>query len=212
MEQTLIGAAGLLVAGAISPGPNNFVVMREAARAGWRGACRAIGGIVLGSLALLALASAGLGAALVAEPRLATAVAIVGGVYLAVLGVQLAGVRPLTMRPAARLAGARPLAARSAPALPAGVWGLFAFQFLNVKAWLLVLTVAAAAQASLGVAGALPMLAGFFVLVPAACLALWAWAGVALRRALRRPETRVVVDRVMGLLLVASSLLLILGG
>ena len=200
MEQTVLGTAGLLIAGAITPGPNNFIVMREAARAGWRGAVPAIAGIVLGSLALLLLASAGLVAALAAEPRIGTAVGVAGCLYLAVLGARLAAARPRD--------GDDP--AGEPPALPAGVWGLLTFQFLNPKAWLLVLTVTASAHSSLGPHRALPLLAGLFVVVPAACLGLWSWAGVALTRWLRRPALRARVDRAMGVLLVVSALLLLL--
>lgn len=199
MEQTILGIAGLLIAGAITPGPNNFIVMREAARAGWRGALPAIAGIVVGSLALLLLAAAGVGTVLAAEPRLARAVAAVGCLYLAWLGVRL-------------VAASRRLEAGAAdsPDLPTGPWGVFAFQFLNPKAWLLVLTVAASAQAELGPVAALPLLAALFVVVPAACLALWAGAGVALEGRLRQGPARRWFDRSMGVLLVGSALLLLL--
>ena len=89
MERALLEAAGLLVAGAITPGPNNFVVLREAGRGGWRGAASAILGIVAGGLAILALASFGVGAGLAAEPRLVAVAAVAGCAYLVVLGVRL---------------------------------------------------------------------------------------------------------------------------
>lgn len=200
MQQALIATAGLLLAGAITPGPNNFVVMREAARAGWGGALPAIAGVVLGSLALLLLASAGLGVAVAAEPRLAAAVSVAGSVYLAGLGVRLAAARP----EAGKERAAEP------PALLAGVWGLLAFQFLNPKSWLLVLTVTASAYSGGGLDRGLLPLAALFVLVPAVCLGLWSWAGVALTRWLRRPALRTRVDRAMGGLLVASAVLLLL--
>lgn len=202
MDQTLLGTAGLLLAGAITPGPNNFIVMREAARAGWRGALPAIAGIVAGSLILLLLAAAGVGAAVAAEPRLAMAVAAAGCLYLAWLGVCL------VMGPRGRDGGET-----ERPTLPTGPWGVLAFQFLNPKAWILVLTVTAAAQAELGQLAALPPLAALFVLVPAACLALWSWGGAALERWLRRGAgrgRRTWVDRAMGLLLVGSAVILLL--
>ncbi len=61
--EALIGAAGAIAAAALTPGPNNFVVMRTAARGGLAGALSAIAGVVLGSLALLAVVVAGAGAA-----------------------------------------------------------------------------------------------------------------------------------------------------
>jgi threonine/homoserine/homoserine lactone efflux protein len=49
-----------------------------------------------------------------------------------------------------------------------------------------------------------------FAVVPALCLGLWAWAGVALARRLERPEVRIRLDRTMGSLLAASALLLLI--
>jgi threonine/homoserine/homoserine lactone efflux protein len=199
VEQTLLGTVGLLVAGAMTPGPNNFIVMREAVRAGWRGALPAIAGIVGGSLALLLLAAAGVGTMLAAEPRLARAVAVVGCLYLAWLGVRLLV-----------SSGSLEAGAADAPGLPTGIWGIFAFQFLNPKAWLLVLTVTASAQATLGPVAALPPLAALFIVIPSACLALWSGAGVFLERRLRHEAAKRWLDRSMGLLLVGSAVLLLL--
>jgi threonine/homoserine/homoserine lactone efflux protein len=200
MYQTLLATTGLLLAGAITPGPNNFVVLREAARGGWRGALPAIAGVVAGSLALLLLATGGAGAALAAVPRLAPAIATAGGLYLAWLGIRLIASRP-------RGDGEESAASDG---LPAGTWGLFVFQFLNPKAWLLALTVTASVQPELGTVRALPTLAVLFAVVPALCLGLWAWAGVALARRLERPEVRIRLDRTMGSLLSASALLLLI--
>jgi threonine/homoserine/homoserine lactone efflux protein len=197
MGQTLLATVGVLVVGSMTPGPANFVVMREAGRAGWRGALSATAGIVAGTLALLLLVYAGVGAALAAAPRFAAAVATVGCAYLLGLGL--------------RLAAARCSAARERwPRPPVEEWGLVAFQLLNPKAWLLVLTVTASAQAELGPRLALPGLITLFTLVPATCLALWAWTGVALERRLRSPATRALIDRAMGMLLIASAALLLI--
>ncbi len=87
--EDLIAAAGALVAAALTPGPNNFVVMRAAARGGLIRALPPIAGIVLGSLALLAVVAAGAGAAFEAEPRLEPALAIAGCLYLVYLGIRL---------------------------------------------------------------------------------------------------------------------------
>lgn len=198
MDQTLLGTAGLLAAGAITPGPNNLVVLRAAARSGWRGAVRPIAGIVSGGLVLLVLSSLGIGAILETEPRFAVLIAVAGCLYLGFLGLRLMSSR------------ARGDEDPESDSLPAGAWGLFVFQFLNPKAWLLVLTVCASAQARLGVLAAVPPLLALFALVPTACLSLWSWAGVGLQRALGRERVRARFDGAMGLLLMACALLLLI--
>jgi threonine/homoserine/homoserine lactone efflux protein len=198
----LAGAAGLLLAGAITPGPNNFVVMREAARAGWPGALRAIAGIVAGGLALLAVVVAGAGAVFAAEPALAAVTTAAGCLYLAWVGVRLIA------------AAGRPEEDEVGPeggrGLPAGVRGLFVFQFLNPKAWVLVLTATSAARSQGGLA-ALAGLAVLMVAIPAVCLTLWSAFGLLMTRRLRSPAVRAWFDRSMGGLLVVSALLLLAG-
>ncbi|EIM03041.1 lysine transporter LysE [Rhodanobacter thiooxydans] len=194
---SLLTAGGLLSVAAITPGPNNLVVLRAAGHAGVRGALPAIAGIVCGGLLLFAVTALGAGAVFAAHPPLQRWTGAVGALYLAWLGVSLciAGIAP------------RHAAATSA-ALPAGTLGLIGFQFLNPKSWVIVLTVLAAMPAT-GLRDYLP-LAGLFVLIPILCLLLWAALGAWLARWLVRPAVRHGVDVVMGVLLVACALLLLI--
>lgn len=196
--QALMGIAGLLLVGAITPGPNNLVVMREAAHAGWRGALLAILGIVAGGLALLAMVAAGAGPVLAAVPGLAVALTVGGCAYLAFLGI----------RHIAASGRAAAQGEAEAQGLPTGVLGLFVFQFLNPKGWVTVLTVTAAAQAALG-AAALPSLVVFYTVIPAICLTLWSCLGMLTTRLLQRPTFKPRLDRTMGALLVVAALLLL---
>jgi len=197
---TLLSTAGVIAAGALTPGPNNLVVLREAARAGWPAAVRSILGIVSGGLALLALVAFGAGPLLAAHPALATAVRVAGGAYLVWLGVRLA----------ARGSGASSPQEAGPVGLPAGPLGLFGFQFLNPKAWVLVLTALSAARASTEPTAALAGLVALFVAIPAASLALWSLLGVALARSHRRTAPA-WLDRALGVLLVLCAALLLLG-
>ena len=193
----LLAACGLLCVAAITPGPNNLVVLRAAGHAGLRGALPAMVGIVCGGLLLLAVTALGAGAVLAAHPPLRRWAGAIGALYLIWLGISLctAGVAP------------RHAAATSA-ALPAGTLGLIGFQFLNPKSWVIVLTMLAAVPAT-GLRDYLP-LAGLFVLVPALCLLLWAALGAWLARWLVRPTVRRGVDIAMGALLVACAFLLLI--
>lgn len=193
----LTAIAGLLLAAAITPGPNNLVVLREAGRGGVRGAAPAIGGIVLGGLALFALIAAGAGGVLARHDALRTILGALGGGYMAWLGLRL-------------LTGARGGATSALPVvLPAGGAGLFGFQFLNPKGWTMVLTAVAAWPASRP-ADYLP-LALLFTLIPLACLLLWAGGGHLLASRLACARFRRRVDAAMGVLLVASAALLLAG-
>jgi threonine/homoserine/homoserine lactone efflux protein len=189
----LLATAGLLLAAAITPGPNNLVVLREAGRGGVRGAAAAIGGIVLGGLVLLAVVAAGAGALLAAHAPLRSMLAAIGAAYMAWLGTRLLGTRD-----AARLRD---------DALPAGALGLFGFQFLNPKGWAMVLTLVAAWPAT-SPAGYLPLALLFFT-IPLVCLLLWSLVGRLLAAQLARPRSRRRFDAAMGLLMLASAALLL---
>lgn len=195
MDQ-LLAAASLLGVAAITPGPNNLVVLRAAGHAGLRGALPAIVGIIGGGLLLLAITALGAGAAFAAYPPLRRAVGAIGAAYLVWLGLSLVA------------AGFAAKPAAASPNLPAGTLGLVGFQFLNPKSWVLVLTVLAAMPAT--GPGDYLSLVGLFTLIPAACLLLWAVLGAWLARWLPLPPVRRGVDIAMGALLVACAALLLI--
>lgn len=167
----LIALAGLLCTAAITPGPNNLVVLRKAGRAGVSGALPAIAGIVLGGLLLLTVMALGVGAAFAAHASLRLAVDVLGSLYLAWLGMALS---------MGAIAPGHSAGVARESALPTGIIGLVGFQFLNPKSWVMVLTVLAALPVT-GLPDYLP-LAGLFALIPAACLLLWATLGAVLPR------------------------------
>ena len=190
----LITLCGLLCIAAITPGPNNLVVLHAARHAGIRGAVPAIAGIVLGGLLLLALMALGTGAVFAAHPALKPWIGVIGSLYLAWLGMSLC---------AGGIAPRHSSATSSAPPLPAGTLGLIGFQFLNPKSWVMVLTVLAALPAAT-LRDYLP-LAGLFALIPALSLLLWAALGAWLARWLVQPLIRRGFDIVMGFLLIACA-------
>ncbi len=192
----VLGIAALVGVSAITPGPNNVAVMGAAAHRGFAGALPAIAGVVLGTLIMLLVAVAGVGAALAAVPALGLLMSIAGCLYLCYLGGRMTTARAT--------GGANP---RVAPAgAPSDMLGLFVFQFLNPKGWAMVLTAVSAAQASGGSATIVAYLAAIFVIVPGACLALWSVSGALLSSQLRRPMFRLWFDRAMGGALIASAL------
>lgn len=196
----LLALCGLLCVAAITPGPNNLVVLRAAGRSGVRGAMPAILGIVLGGLSLLAVMMLGAGTVFTSHPSLRQWLGVFGSLYLVWLGMSLCagGIRPLKTSTTVQ-----------EPTLSAGPLGLIGFQFLNPKSWVMVLTALATLPAN-AVRDYLP-LAGLFVLIPTFCLLLWAVLGTWLARWLLRPTVRRSADIVMGALLVACAGLLLTG-
>lgn len=190
---SLISTSLFLLIAAITPGPNNLVVMRAAARGGWKQALPAVAGVVAGGLALLVVVTVGAGSAFATWPWLHSAIVIGGVVYLIWLGARL-------IMAAGHDVGSM--------ALPAGFAGLFGFQFLNPKGWVMVLTVVAVLSAR-NAQTTLLWLAPLFVCIPAACLLSWAGLGGALAHWLARPLVRKWTDRVLGALLILAALLLL---
>jgi threonine/homoserine/homoserine lactone efflux protein len=192
----LLGQAGVLTAAALSPGPNNLVVMSAAARHGFVGTWRLIAGIVTGGLVLLALTVVGTDLMFVAHPAFKRWLALLGTGYLCYLGFQMC--LPGRMRGH----GLPPVATNSGTA---AAWRMFAFQFMNPKCWALMLSLAAymghtrplQAFLALGV---------LFALISTLCLLTWSALGRLLENWLSSGHHRWHFDLTMGLLLIAGAL------
>ncbi|WP_266168484.1 LysE family translocator [Dyella subtropica] len=190
--QALPAVAMLIFVSAITPGPNNLVVLRAALGGGLRAAWPAMVGILLGGVAMIALAQWGLASLLEGRPYLRTAVVMGGSGYLAWLGLALVW----------RRGGAdREVDANQ----PNGAAGVFVFQFANPKSWTLVLTAVSALHGDTYGIPATILLMPIFVLISAACLAAWAALGRVAKRWLSDAVARLRFDRAMGALLLVSS-------
>ncbi len=194
--ETLLVVASIFAVGAITPGPNNLMVMAAGAKGGLAAAAPVICGVVAGGLLLLGLAWSGVAAAIAAEPRLRSVLTSGGAVYLVWLG-------GVTIR------RARPIVARSASARGGHGWlGVAAFQLLNPKAWLLVLTASAVVSTELEGARGLALLAGVYIVRSSISLPAWALAGSVIGGLVGDGRGRLGFERTMGGLLVALGLFL----
>jgi len=195
--QALTAIAVLMFVSAITPGPNNMIVLRRASSGGLVAAVPAMTGIVAGGVAMFALAEAGLAALVVDSPRLLTAIVLGGGLYLAYLGLVLM-----------RSSGA-PTAAVSAGG---GVLAMFAFQFANPKAWVLVMTAVGASRRAGDPQGWLDVatVPALFAVISLVCLCAWALLGRLASRLIEASSARAWFDRVMGLVLIASAISLLM--
>lgn len=192
MEQWIAVVAFLTVA-LITPGPNNLLALDAGARGGLASAVPIIGAVIAGGLGLLALAWTGAGLAFEALPRLQKVLTIAGSVYLALLGVAMI---VQTMRPYGT-------GSASKNPLPQTWLGVTLFQFVNPKAWVLMVT--ATASVAPNGWGAFAALAGTFTVLSGLCLALWTVAGSIVVTFLSDGRSRRWFDRALGGTLIASA-------
>ena len=117
----------LATAMSFSPGPNTTLSTAIAANRGLKPAMRFVLSVPVGWCALLILCAAGLGAALTAVPALRWAIKVVGIGYLVWLAWKLSQSARLSEADASRM--------------NIGFWQGAALQFVNIKAWMLALTI-----------------------------------------------------------------------
>ena len=184
----------LLLATAVSftPGPNTTLSTAIAANRGLRGALRFVCAVPVGWSALLVLCALGVGALLLAVPALRWAVLLAGVAYMLWL--------------ASRLAGSATLAQADAGRLDVGFWQGVLLQFVNIKAWMLALSIVAG-----WLAGRPDWLARFGLVLPVMVAyaffsnLLYAAIGSLLSGWLAHGRRLLWFNRVMALALVATA-------
>ena len=119
----------LATAMSFTPGPNTTLSTALAANGGLPAAMRFVLSVPVGWSALLLLCAGGLGALVLALPALRWAIKALGIGYLLWLAL--------------RLAQSGRLAEADARRLSVGFWQGVLLQFVNIKAWLLALTIVA---------------------------------------------------------------------
>ena len=191
---SIFAVASIVTIAAITPGPNNFIVMSAATRGGVATALSAIAGVIGGSIILLALVWTGAGALFVMMPEIQSMLRIAGAAYLIWLGFCL--VR----------AANRSRQDEDGQALPETIWGVASFQLLNPKSWVLVITAISAVDETLAGRISLVMI---FVVVMGLCLTIWSVAGQLISNWLIDPQPKRIFDTVMGVLLIGSAAMLL---
>jgi threonine/homoserine/homoserine lactone efflux protein len=182
----------LATAMSFSPGPNTTLSTALAANYGLRRAMRFVCAVPVGWGALLAVCAAGLGGLIVAVPALRIGVKAVGVAYLLWLALKLSQTSRLSEADASRL--------------HVTFWQGAALQFVNIKAWMLALTIVAGwiagrENAALRFAIVLPVMLGYAFLSNLA----YAGMGALLRDWLARGERLVWFNRAMAAVLVATA-------
>lgn len=175
MNDTELTALLLLAtATSFTPGPNTTLSTALAANRGLRGALHFVCAVPVGWGLLFLLCATGLGALVVAVPLLRWGILVAGLVYLLWLASRLARTRSLSQADSTRL--------------NVTFWQGVALQFLNIKAWMLALSVVAGwvagrADASERTLHILPLMLAFAFFSNL----LYAWVGALLRHWLAGP-------------------------
>ncbi|MBK7718814.1 MAG: LysE family translocator [Simplicispira sp.] len=182
----------LATAMSFSPGPNTTLSTALAANRGLGPAMRFVLAVPVGWALLLLLCAAGLGAAVVAAPLLRLAIKALGIGYLLWL--------------AWKLSQSSQLAEADSGRMRVGFWQGVALQFVNIKAWLLALTIVAG-----WVAGRSDSLQRLAVVLPVMLVfafssnLLYASTGALLRHWLAQGARLLWFNRTMALVLVLTA-------
>jgi threonine/homoserine/homoserine lactone efflux protein len=175
---------------AISPGPNNLMVMAASSNFGLARTLPHMLGIWIGFFGLLVLTSLGVGSIVKNVPQVYTAMKVLGALYLLYLGVRIAMADN---------------AIESKEARPFTVVEAAGFQLVNPKGWLMALGTAStfAPQGSDPLNYAL-VAGGFFTLVNIISNGLWALLGRGIAQLLGTPLRRRIFNLSMATLLFIS--------
>lgn len=164
----MIALAALVFLSAITPGPNNLVLLQHGATRGVRAGLPAGLGISLGGCLMLAAVWSLMAAA---GPWLATAAPLLAVASALVL-----------VSMAVSLWRSAPGIKRHPPSLPMGLWAMAAFQLVNPKAWSFLASLAGTQFAARSEPASLGAMLAVFALTSLFCSAVWLMAGQALQR------------------------------
>jgi threonine/homoserine/homoserine lactone efflux protein len=174
-----------------TPGPNNVMVLASGVNYGYRRTLPHIFGINIGFSLMMFIMALGLGNVFAAEPRLQWVLKIVGVTYMLWLAWKIATASGVSEseasgRPMTFLEGA-------------------AFQWVNVKAWMMIL----GAISVYGPAGYTPLQTALYLSLVMLVAGtppthIWTLFGVGIRRFLQNPKALRAFNITMALLLVLS--------
>lgn len=206
MDTTLlVSLIGFAFISALTPGPNNLLLMSSGALFGWQRSLPHLGGILLGFAILMSSAVFGLGSVVAKWPWLVTVVRIIGAAWLAWMSLRyfLAGLRgPATDADSSPAPISRPFRFHE------GVL----FQWVNPKALILVIS---AAGAYIAIADSIVqramIIVGVFFIAGIVCCSLWMIAGDALSQLMSSGRSAKYVNLGMGILILLTALYILLG-
>ncbi|MDR3101369.1 MAG: LysE family translocator [Paraburkholderia sp.] len=184
--------AGMLfvVVTTITPGPNNTMLLASGVNFGFRRTVPHILGISAGVVVLMLSVGFGLGEVFRHVPWLYTALEAASVAYLLWLAWKIGTSGMLKEKGGER----RPMRFHEA----------IAFQWINPKAWMMVLTAATTIRLSADFGTNTVVMAALFYVIGLPCICVWAAFGTGMRRFLDDPRRLRTFNIAMALALVAS--------
>ncbi|MGB2246556.1 MAG: LysE family translocator [Alcanivorax sediminis] len=183
----LIGFVTVMTA---TPGPNNLMLMASGANAGFRRSLPHIFGIAIGCQVILVCVALGLGQLLSQFPQAINVLRAGGAAYLLYLSWQLL-----------RSDG---IQGNNAQAKPFTFFQAALFQWVNPKAWMMILTGVATFTDPTDFSISVAIVAGAFLLIGLPLISSWSLFGALLKQWLNEGSRLALFNRTMALLLVAS--------
>lgn len=174
----------------ITPGPNNTMLLASGVNFGFRRTLPHLLGISAGVAILSTLVGLGLAQAFERFAWLYTALEALSVAYLLYLAWKIATSSTIQVRDGER----RPMRFVEAAA----------FQWVNPKAWMMVLTAATTIHLHASLSLNALLMAGVFIVVGFPCITLWAAFGTSLRRVLTEPRYLRIFNWTMAILLVLT--------
>ena len=187
--ETLTALAVFAFVAAATPGPNNLMLMASGANFGFRRTLPHMLGVGIGFVAMIVLVGVGLVGMFQRYPEAQTALKIISVAYLLFL--------------AWKIATAAPPDERGEAGSPISFLQAAAFQWVNPKAWTMVLSAVVAYAPSQSFA-AVVMVAGVFAVVTFPSVTVWTVMGQELRRFLTDHRRLRAFNIFMAAILVAS--------
>jgi threonine/homoserine/homoserine lactone efflux protein len=193
----LAGFVVFAIATLFTPGPNNIMLMTSGLNFGFRATVPHMAGVALGFGFMVLVVGFGLGAVFAAYPPLYTVLKVVGAAYLLYLAWRIANsgtakgdgtARPFTFLQAA------------------------AFQWVNVKGWVMAVGAITAYAAVAPYPANILLIGGVFTSLGTASGFTWLLFGTGLKRVVGDPATVRIFNRVMAVLLAAALIPVFLEG
>ncbi|UOM33578.1 LysE family translocator [Acuticoccus sp. I52.16.1] len=188
---TFLALAAFAMATTWSPGPNNFMLAASGATFGYWRTLPHILGVAIGFPFMLFIVTLGLGEIFRTQPTVREVVSWGGLCVMLYLAVRIALQTPKDGDDASR---------------PLSFLGASAFQWVNPKAWVMSIGVAATFASGTSPTLGAALIAGVFILVGLTSANAWAAAGAALQRLLGRGRRLRIFNVTMGILLAVSAL------
>lgn len=188
--QLLIAFIVFALVGLYTPGPNNVMLLASGLNFGLRRTLPHVAGVSLGFAFLVAVVGLGLGAVFTAYPTLQLVLKYAGAAYLVWLALAIA-------RSGAVTAG-------DAVSRPLTFWQAAAFQWINVKGWVIAIGTVTAYAALASYPWNILTMALLLAVLGLSSAVTWTLFGASLQRLIQTPGAVRLFNWAMAALLLAS--------